>query len=490
MSAAAAGGSRIRWFDSTCWTSAGTGWTGGSGVAVNTSVTCHWPCSLVSRTSAPAPPRTTAPAASRVHCSKVTSIDAVVAVRPPYWTAITPDVASELGLVLAPRNGAVTAAKAAARAPEIPWAVRRAATCAGSAPPGPHEEVASTSRTARSLATGSGSLGAIGKTRPAGIGAGVVVVGLGAAVVVVEVLEVGLGMPVLGGGVVGSAGVTASVHPARPTAAAPSRTVRRPTREGPDGRAGVRSGIRNLRSGRKRSGAGAPHVGADAVGLGVAVEPAGDVAVADAVRPEAGGHRAVAPEHQLEGHALLHLRGERHVEDEVAERVRDEASVVEVHALDPVRVGADDRGGAGLDQPSADVALFGNGVVDVLGAPVRVDHDDVGPGPQPADRVGHPRQVLLVERTGSRWHPHRQRPRRGRRRRRRLADRVERQDAEPDALALDHGRLEGSGEVLAGAGHGEPVARRGKGLAQRPVAVVAEVVVGQHEDVEPGVSHT
>jgi hypothetical protein len=110
----------------------------------------------------------------------VTSSDAELAVRPPYWTAITAEVASGLPA----RNGAVAAANAPARSPEIPCAASRPATCAWSAPPGPHADVASTSRTAFSLATGSGSFGAIGNTRLAGSGGGaevVEVVGTGVA---------------------------------------------------------------------------------------------------------------------------------------------------------------------------------------------------------------------------------------------------------------------------------------------------------------------
>ena len=52
--------------------------------------------------------------------------------------------------------------------------------------------------------------------------------------------------------------------------------------------------------------------------------------------------------------------------------------MVPLNALDPVRVGAEDEVGAGVDGAVGDLALVGVGVVGVLGAPVVVDHYEVG----------------------------------------------------------------------------------------------------------------
>src|SRR5690242_3547114 len=133
----------------------------------------------------------------------------------------------------------------------MPCVVSRAATCASPAPPAFHADVASTSRTAFSLATGSGSFGAMGYTRLAGSGGGAeLVVDVGVGVVV---LVDGDGVPELGGAVTGPGAAGGSAHPARPNPAAPRRRARRPT---------VCSGIPNLPDQAANGPVLAPHTSA------------------------------------------------------------------------------------------------------------------------------------------------------------------------------------------------------------------------------------
>ena len=86
----------------------------------------------------------------------------------------------------------------------------------------------------------------------------------------------------------------------------------------------------------------------------------------------------------------------------------------------------------------------------VLRPPVREHDDDVGPPGGPSYGAQDPVQVRLHQWTGPRRHPEAEGPGGARARPRRLADRVEADEAEPHATALDDRWAGSSGSVLAG----------------------------------------
>src|SRR4029450_12777642 len=87
--------------------------------------------------------------------------------------------------------------------------------------------------------------------------------------------------------------------------------------------------------------------------------------------------------------ALLCLAREVHVEDIVAERIRDELSVVDLRPLHPVWVRPDHQVGTGIDKSPRNGSLVSDRLAGVLLAPVRQDREDVDPGSELPDGVAH-----------------------------------------------------------------------------------------------------
>ena len=88
----------------------------------------------------------------------------------------------------------------------------------------------------------------------------------------------------------------------------------------------------------------------------------------------------LAAERQLEGDPLHRRLGPGLVEHEVAQRVPDRLALVDLHRAGPVGVVADDHVRPAVDDHPGQLLLVGEGRRVVLGAPVRVDDDEVGAG--------------------------------------------------------------------------------------------------------------
>ena len=236
MSAAAAGGSRIRWFDSTCCTSAGTGWTAVAGR--RREHLGHLPLALLlgepyvgARPTAddragrvPGPlleghqqgrrrrgdpavlgrdhPRRRLGARPAERCGRRGERR-----RPRAGDALGRQPAPPLPP--GPRRPAPTTTSPRPAAPPAPWPPARARWARSGTPGWPAAAVAwPSSGSAWRWSTRRRTRATTSRVCRCSRGA-----------------------------VAGPAGAVASVHPARPTAAAPSRTARRPTSGGPDERA-------------------------------------------------------------------------------------------------------------------------------------------------------------------------------------------------------------------------------------------------------------
>src|SRR6202171_5215897 len=117
--------------------------------------------------------------------------------------------------------------------------------------------------------------------------------------------------------------------------------------------------------------------------LGVAVDHQGLEVDADEARAVEG----VAADHPFAGFLRPHL-----IEDEVAVRVGDQAILIDLHRLDPVRMVADHQVGPVVNRQVADLARVvgrdpgtGDREEFVLLAPVEGDHHDIGLGPHQVD---------------------------------------------------------------------------------------------------------
>ena len=204
-------------------------------------------------------------------------------------------------------------------------------------------------------------------------------------------------------------------------------------------------------------------------------------------RGEGGRLHPAVPERDVEDGALHRLVHEVHVEDVVAQRVRHDDAAVRLDALDPVRVATHDEVRAGVDQRPGDDALVRLRLVRVLRAPVRHHDHQVDLLVQGPDSSLHRGDVGGHERPRTRAHPHLERARDTRRGARRLPDRVERQHPDGRAVALEHRRRLGLGEVRATADRHDPgLADQPERLDDRLAAVVAQVVRGHGQHVEPG----
>src|SRR5262245_61774353 len=142
---------------------------------------------------------------------------------------------------------------------------------------------------------------------------------------------------------------------------------------------------------------------------------------------------------------------------------------------------------AGVDKSPRNGSLVGDRLARVLLTPVRQDSEDVDPRPKPADGFPHRIEVPGVELAQPRLHAELDDTRLAPASSRRLPDRVERQEAEPYAVSLDdrgpprlrriHSRS--NWNDLGGAYAFD-------GLDERLGPVVADMVVGEAQDVEAG----
>ena len=235
-----------------------------------------------------------------------------------------------------------------------------------------------------------------------------------------------------------------------------------------------------------RSTAGGPDVVEDVGGPVALHHPRHETRV-EHVRHRLDRLHPVAPQHDLDEDPLHRLGLEVHVEDEVAERVHDHGVAPGLPALHPVGMAADHQVGPGVGEGSGGTTLAGFGHVGVLGAPVRDHHHHVDPLDQVGDVAGDPVELAFVQRSCPRRHvqPVGAAPVGGGRRG--LADRLGAEEADPDAVAGDHHGLAGLVQVATGPHVRQiRVPELGERLPQRTLPVVADVVVGQRDQVEAG----
>ncbi len=201
------------------------------------------------------------------------------------------------------------------------------------------------------------------------------------------------------------------------------------------------------------------------------------MAVAEIDRDQLHGRRTVRFQAQAQDHRLAGLAGAV-VEDEVAQAVGDETSVVELQTLEHVGVVAQDHVGARVDHLVGQSPLVGVRVGVVLHAPVEADHHPAGPPLGRAD-VGQEAGEILS--SGVDAGPVRPGQPTGR------LDDAEREEGHAAAGGFQQGGLAGGGQILAGARrrHPGPV-EAGDGVEQGFGAPIALVVVGQADHVDAG----
>lgn len=150
------------------------------------------------------------------------------------------------------------------------------------------------------------------------------------------------------------------------------------------------------------------------------------------------------------------------VEDEIAVGIEDGDVVVDFHWLNPVRMVAKDKIGAGVDGEVSEVLLARSGSGGVFLAPVELDHDDVGLG---AGRGNVGGDVFIGGGGDGRGG---------------TADLVEAQKSKLDSPTLDKSGVVEAGDAKAGGGE------KGNGLVEAGTTVIKSVVVGKVDDVDTG----
>jgi hypothetical protein len=147
----------------------------------------------------------------------------------------------------------------------------------------------------------------------------------------------------------------------------------------------------------------------------------------------------------------------------------------------------DHQVGTGVDKSPRNGSLVSDWLAGVLLAPVRQDREDVDPRPELPDGIAHRIEIPGAEPAQPRLHAKLYDSRFAPASRRRLSDRVEREEAEAHAVPLDDRRAPRLRRIRSGSnGDDLGAAYLLDGLDERLGPVVAHMVVGEAQDVEAG----